>query len=144
MDGRQLGTSWRVPLRRIRFLRDCPAGRNWCPSSDQDPSFATRTMELCGRACYKQREYRAALALDTIGDRQIARPLVVLLETDPVPLPASTVIDQLIHSADPWLRILAVRSLPELRLREFVPSLHQLKSDPDPLLRQAKWKLLQE
>lgn len=84
-------------------------------------------------------ENRAAAleALDTIGDKKLARSIVALLEEDPAPSDTSDVVAALLKSTDPWLRILAVRSTSELGLREFIPLLHQLKSGPDLLLREA-------
>jgi hypothetical protein len=84
-------------------------------------------------------ESRAAAleALDTIGDRQLAKGIISLLEEEPGRLDPSKVIRTLLESTDPWLRILAVCSTPELGLHEFIPSLHQLKSDPDALLQEA-------
>jgi HEAT repeat protein/ATP/ADP translocase len=91
-------------------------------------------------------ETRAAAleALDTIGDRQIAKSIVALLEDEPAPSATPAVIDQLIGSSDAWQRILAVRSLPELGLREFIPLLHHIESEPDLLLREAAHQALSE
>lgn len=84
-------------------------------------------------------ENRAAAleALDTIGDKQLAKSVVSLLESEPTPSDPSDVVAVLLKSADPWLRALALRSTSELGLREFIPLLHQLKSGPDLLLREA-------
>jgi HEAT repeat protein len=84
-------------------------------------------------------ENRAAAieALDTIGDRRLARTIVTFLEEEPAPADASDVIAVLLKSSDPWLRALAIRSTSELGLREFLPLLHQMKSGPDALLREA-------
>ena len=84
-------------------------------------------------------ENRAAAleALETIGDKQLAKGLVSLLEEEPVPSNPSDVIAVLLKSGDPWLRILALRSTSELGLREFMPLLQQLKSGPDVLLCEA-------
>jgi hypothetical protein len=49
----------------------------------------------------------------------------------------SDVIAILLKSTEPWLRILGLRSTSELRLREYIPLLHQLKSGSDTLLREA-------
>ena len=84
-------------------------------------------------------ENRAAAieALDTIGDKKLAGSIVALLEEEPQPADRSDVLAMLLKSTDPWLRTLAVRSTAELGLREFIPLLHQLKSGPDVLLREA-------
>jgi HEAT repeat protein len=84
-------------------------------------------------------ENRAAAieALDTIGDKKLARSIVSLLEEEPEPADAADVIAVLLKSTDPWLRTLAIRSTSELGLREFLPLLHQFKSGPDTLLQEA-------
>jgi hypothetical protein len=98
------------------------------------------TMELVRKSMNGTNiENRAAAleALDTIGDKKLAGSIVALLEEDPAPSEVSDVVAVLFKSPDPWLRILAVRSTSELGLREFIPLLHQLKSGPDLLLREA-------
>ncbi len=98
------------------------------------------TMELVRKSMNETNiENRAAAleALDTIGDKQIAKNIVALLEEEPAHSNPSTAIEHLLKSTDYWLRILAVRSTPELGLREFIPVLYQMKSDPDNLMREA-------
>jgi HEAT repeat protein/ATP/ADP translocase len=84
-------------------------------------------------------ENRAAAleALDTIGDKQLAKSVVSLIETEPAPADPADVIAVLLKSGEPWIRILGLRSTSELGLREFIPLLHQLKSGSDLLLREA-------
>jgi len=99
-----------------------------------------RTMELVRKSMSGTNiENRAAAleALDTIGDRQLAKNVVTLLEEEPQPFDPSDVIALLLKSVDSWLRVLAIRSTSELGLREFIPLLHQLKSGSDLLLREA-------
>jgi hypothetical protein len=98
------------------------------------------TMELVRKSMSGTNiENRAAAleALDTIGDKQLAKSVVSLLESEPTPSDASDVIAGLLKSTDRWLRVLALRSTAELGLREFIPLLHQLKSGSDVLLREA-------
>jgi hypothetical protein len=98
------------------------------------------TMELVRKSMNGTNiENRAAAleALDTIGDRKLAGSILSLLEEEPEPSDPSDVVAVLLKSTDPWLRTLAVRSTSELGLREFLPLLHQLKSGPDVLLREA-------
>jgi HEAT repeat protein len=100
----------------------------------------TRTMELVRKSMSGTSiENRAAAleALDTIGDKQLAKNVVTLLEEEPQPYDPSDVIALSLKSADPWLRILSIRSTSELGLREYIPLLHQLKSGIDSLLREA-------
>jgi len=103
------------------------------------------TMELVRKGMHgTNAENRAAAleALDTIGDKQLAKSIVVLLEEEPTRLNLSIVIETLLQSADIWLRRLTVCAIPELDLREFIPTLHELKSDPDVLLQAAVLKTL--
>jgi hypothetical protein len=105
------------------------------------------TMELVRKSLNGTNiENRAAAleALDTIGDKKLAGSIVALLEEEPKPSDVSDVIAVLLKSTDPWLRILAVRSTSELGLREFTPLLHQLKTGPDPLLREAALSALSQ
>jgi len=98
------------------------------------------TMELVRQSMNgTNMENRAAAleALDTIGDKQLAKSVVALLEAEPVQSDPSDVIAILLKNEDPWLRVLAIRSTAELGLREFIPLLHQLKSGADSLLREA-------
>jgi len=91
-------------------------------------------------------ENRAAAleALDTIGDKQLAKDIVNLLEEEPVQSSPATVIKSLLNSFDPWLRILAICAVPELNLREFIPALNALKSEPDELIQEAAIKSLSQ
>jgi len=107
----------------------------------------THTMELIGKSMSGTNiENRAAAleALDTIGDKQLAKSVVSLLESEPASTDLADVIAVLLKSADPWLRVLAIRSTSELGLREFILLLHQLKSGSDPLLRGAALGALTE
>jgi HEAT repeat protein len=105
----------------------------------------TRTMELVRKSMNGTNiENRAAAleALDTIGDKKLAKSVVSLLEEEPQPSDPSDVVAVLLKSADSWLRILALRSTAELGLSEFIPLLHQLKSGSDPLLCEAAFGAL--
>ncbi len=98
------------------------------------------TMELVRKSMNGTNiENRAAAleALDTIGDKQLAKNVVALLEEEPQPFDPSDAVAMLLKSTDPWLRVLALRSTSELGLHEFIPLLQQLKSGEDPLLCEA-------
>ena len=106
-----------------------------------------RTMELVRKSMNGTNiENRAAAleALDTIGDKGLAKSVVSLLESEPTPNPASDVIAVLLKNADPWVRVMAIRSTSELGLREFIPLLRQLKSGSDVFLREAAHGALTE
>ena len=98
------------------------------------------TMELIRKSMNGTNiENRAAAleALETIGDKELAKSVVSLLEEESQASNTSDVIALLLKSTDPWLRVLALCSTSELGLREFIPLLHQLKSGPDLLLSEA-------
>jgi HEAT repeat protein len=100
----------------------------------------THTMELVRKSMNGTNiENRAAAleALETIGEKQLAKSVVALLEEEPQKSDPSDVIAMLLKSTDPWLRVLALCSTSELGLREFIPLLHQLKSGADVLLCDA-------
>jgi hypothetical protein len=106
-----------------------------------------RTMELVRKSMSGTNiENRAAAleALDTIGDKGLAKSVVSLLESEPVQSEPSDVVAILLKSTDRWLRVLALRSTAELGLREFIPLLHQLKHGSDVLLREAALGALTE
>jgi HEAT repeat protein len=83
-------------------------------------------------------------ALETLGDRRITQEILPLLDSGGV-LPDSgdqkrdlpQVIEMLLSNEDYWLRALTARSIPELDLQEFVPTLHVLSSDSVLLVSQA-------
>jgi HEAT repeat protein len=106
-----------------------------------------QTMELVRKSMHgSTAENRAAAleALDTIGDKQLAKNIVKLLEEEPIQVGLSTVIEKLLESSDSWSRILAICAIPELNLREFIPALHKMRSDPDALLQEAVLKSLSQ
>ena len=137
--------------RATSFLRDClrrQASRSEGRLIKTVGLFGDmHTMELVGKSMSGTNiENRAAAleALETIGDKTLAKSVVSLLETEPQPSDTSDVIAVLLKNAEPWLRILALRSTSELGLREFIPLLHQLKSGPELLLREAAIGALSE
>jgi hypothetical protein len=98
------------------------------------------TMELVRKSLRGTNvENRAAAleALDTIGDKQLAKSVVALLEEEPARSDPPVVLALLLTDENPWLRTLAIRSTSELGLREFIPLLRQLRSGPDILMREA-------
>ncbi|MCE9644668.1 MAG: HEAT repeat domain-containing protein [Chloroflexi bacterium] len=89
-------------------------------------------------------ENRAAAleALDTIGDKQLAKNIVSLLEEEPLRSDPSAAIESLLKSTDPWTRVLAVCAIPELELHGLTPQLKELTAEPDALLQEAVQKSL--
>jgi HEAT repeat protein len=82
-------------------------------------------------------EVRAAAleALETLGDKSLARGILSLLEEEPARLTPSTSIEKFLDSGDRWVCALAIRAVQELDLREFIPRLTDLKSSSDALIR---------
>ncbi|MBI3738244.1 MAG: cyclic nucleotide-binding domain-containing protein, partial [Chloroflexi bacterium] len=76
-------------------------------------------------------------ALETLGDKTLARGIVSLLEEEPEHSTISSVIEHVLNSRDRWMRALAVRALQELGLKEFNSRLAALGSDPDALIRES-------
>ncbi|HSK86860.1 MAG TPA: HEAT repeat domain-containing protein [Anaerolineales bacterium] len=99
-----------------------------------------RSMELVRKSLRGANvESRAAAleALDTIGDKQLAKSVVSLLEEEPARSDPSDVIALLLKDENPWLRTLAIRSTSDLGLREYIPLLNQLRSGSDVFMREA-------
>ncbi len=88
-------------------------------------------------------ETRAAAVetLETLGDKQLAREIIPLLEDAPAhagrTLQAAPALDRLLAHKDTWLRALAARAAAEIDARELIPSLQSLMSDADALTREA-------
>jgi hypothetical protein len=83
-------------------------------------------------------------ALETLGDKKITQEVLPILDRGGVfqkakelALEPREVVSLLITEKDYWLRALAARSVPDLALREFVPALRKLKSDPVLLVKGA-------
>jgi HEAT repeat protein len=83
-------------------------------------------------------------ALETLGDRKITQEVLPILDSGGIfrapndqVLGVSKAIEILISDEDYWLRALAARSVSELGLKEFVPLLRTLTSDPVPFVKQA-------
>jgi hypothetical protein len=76
-------------------------------------------------------------ALETLGDKTLARGIVALLEEEPAYSTPSAVIEDILKSKDHWMRTLAVRTIQELGLKEFNARLADLRSEPDALVRET-------
>jgi HEAT repeat protein len=83
-------------------------------------------------------------ALETLGDRKITQEVLPILDdgglfqaSNDRAMSVSEAIEILISDKDYWLRALAARSASELGLKEFVPLLRTLTSDPVPFVKQA-------
>ncbi len=89
----------------------------------------------------KDQEMRAQAleALDTLGDKRIARGLIPLLEgsTAGATEEPHTVLNKLSSNPDPWLRGLAVHSIGELLARDLQTLVARAREDPEPIVREA-------
>jgi hypothetical protein len=83
-------------------------------------------------------------ALETLGDKELARGVVALMEEKPLPSTPSNAITDLLESTDPWSRVLAIAAAPELGLSQFIPKLYELLPDAHPLIRDAALSSLNE
>ncbi len=84
-------------------------------------------------------ESRAAAleALETLGDKTIAHGITSLLEEEPAKSSTEAAIETILRSTDRWMRALAIRAALELGLKDLILRLSDLKSDPDPLVRET-------
>lgn len=92
------------------------------------------------RSTDQEKRAQALEALETVGDKRIARGLIPLLEDASSDAPAEdarTVLKKLVADPDPWLRALAVRSMSDLLLRDWRGLLTHTLEDPAPVVREA-------
>ncbi len=99
-----------------------------------------RAMELVQKSLQGgDGEGRAAAleALETLGDKALAREIISLLEEDPRTLPVDTVLAGILTNGTRWERALAIRAAQELGQRELDPRIAELSRDPDPLIAES-------
>ncbi len=100
---------------------------------------AIQTIARGLRATSPETRAQAIEALDTLGDKRIARGLIPLLEesssksTDG----ATTVLRQLTSNPDPWFRALAVHAIGEMLSRDLHTLATRAHQDADPIVREA-------
>jgi CRP/FNR family transcriptional regulator len=77
----------------------------------------------------------AVEALDTLGDKQLVKQIIPLLEEaqSSERLSIETALQQCIESNDSWVRALAVRVVPELNASELIPQPRVLSAEADGL-----------
>jgi hypothetical protein len=80
---------------------------------------------------------QAVEALDTIGDRQVARALIRMVEQDPRggSETGETVVARLTTDPDPWIRAVALRARAEDLAMAWTRTLDQARADPDAAVR---------
>ena len=133
--------------RSILFLRDLVREREWAIEQRILQALALigtgESIRLISQGLKSQdHEMRAQAleALDTLGDRQIARGLVPLLEdatTSSAAQDTRVVLKELTMHTDPWLRAFAVRALTGLRAHDWQALVARAREDPDEFVRQA-------
>ena len=129
-----------------RFLRDLLADRT--ASCEQRLITALgllgdrSAMQQVGRGLRAHSaDSRAAAveALDTLGDKQLVKQIIPLLE-DAQPgerLSHETALRQCLASNDVWLRAVAARAIPEMKAIELIPQLRTLSAEADSLVSSA-------
>jgi CRP-like cAMP-binding protein len=94
----------------------------------------------------------AVEALDTLGDKQLVKDFLPLLEDASTGNELRLVkndetcrgIQRLIHEADPWVRALAIRTAGELELTGLIPEIQPWLTGPDEMTREAAFETLQQ
>lgn len=100
----------------------------------------TRAMDLVSKSLGGgDAEARAAAleALETLGDKALARDIIALLEEEPKRSAPHAVLSEILGGGNRWERALAIRSVREMQLRQFSERLEELRHDPDPLIAEA-------
>ncbi|HEX8993290.1 MAG TPA: HEAT repeat domain-containing protein [Anaerolineales bacterium] len=87
-------------------------------------------------------EARAAAmeALETLGDKTLARDIITLLEEDPRRSSPEAVLSDILLSQDHgnrWTCALAIQAIQELGLKDFAAQLEELRQNPDPLIAEV-------
>jgi HEAT repeat protein len=143
---RQLELTLPEAGRISHFLRDTLAGRTAASEQrlvaalgllgDRD---AMQQVGLGLRSHSADSRAAAVEALETLGDKQLVKQIVPLLEDDQSGerLPIETALRQCIESHDDWLRALAARVVPELNVTELIPQLRALSAEADGLTGNA-------
>jgi CRP/FNR family cyclic AMP-dependent transcriptional regulator len=74
-------------------------------------------------------------ALDTLGDKQLVKQIIPLLEDAEAGerLAIETALQQCLESNDLWLRAVAVRAIPEMNAAALIPQLRALSAEADGL-----------
>jgi hypothetical protein len=138
MDGAQgwlaelLGRSeWQAEQRILRGLEGAGAG--------QSMRAVARGLTAKDADLHSQ----AVEALDTIGDRRVARGLIRLLEPGEGsgrPLSRAEALAELAGHPRPWFRALALRLLMQAVRREWSEIARRVTQDDDPIVREAaRW-----
>ncbi len=105
----------------------------------------TRAMELVQKSLSgAEAEARAAAleALETLGDKALAREIITLLEEEPKHSTAEAVLADILGNGRRWERALAIRSIQELGLDGLAGQVEELSQSPDPLIAETATEAL--
>lgn len=130
----------------VTFLRDLLLEREWQVEQRVLKALALigtpEAIRLIAQALKSRNpdtRAKALEALDTLGDKRIARALIPLLEEN-VPDAASDVslvLQRLSFHADPWIRAIAVHAIGDQLTRDLRTLADRAHDDPEPIVRQA-------
>lgn len=151
-EWRQFGAAIPTTGRATAFLRDILA-RNAMQSEQRLVKIIgllthKTAMETVGKAL-KERDAdmraSAVEALDTLGDKQLTREVLPLLENTAVRIePDDSIFETLLHHEDHWLRALGAFATGELGLKDRIPELQLLVKDSAPLVCDAASRALSQ
>ena len=84
-------------------------------------------------------EARAAAleALETLGDKTLAREIIAVLEDEPPRSTPDSVLLEILQTGDRWEVALAARAVQELGLKDRAAQLKELTHSPDPLIAET-------
>ncbi len=133
-------------IHSIPFLRDLLRDREWQTElrilhalALTGTAEAIRLIERGLKSRHPEERAQALEALDTLGDQQVARALVPLLEDGSLTRveDGRGVLEKLNHQPDPWLRALATHAIGAMCSRDFATVMARAQQDPSPIVRQA-------
>jgi HEAT repeat protein/ATP/ADP translocase len=100
---------------------------------------ATSLLKRCLRSLDSDIRAQAVEAIDALGDRQLLREFVALLDADPRPSTTdqSEALRSLTEDPDPWIRTFALRSIGDQLSMAHRELSERVSNDPDPLVRMS-------
>ncbi len=140
-------------IRSIAFLRDLLRDREWQTEQRILRALAlvgtvetTRLIERGLKSGHQEERAQALEALDTLGDKRIARALVPLLEDESSGSleESGRVLEKLTGEADPWLQALATHAMGETPSRNVETLATRAQQDPSARVHQAAGEAMQE
>jgi hypothetical protein len=76
-------------------------------------------------------------ALETLGDKALAREIIALLEEEPGRSRPEAALSAILENGNRWERALAIRAVRELDLNQLTGRVEALRHDPDPLIAES-------